>query len=650
MATGNGTIPNSISIDDLEKGERAILDMVHHDMWQNIATNLGVEDKDHRVRARHVAGRAIPQQEYDSMYREDPVFAKIVDGIPEHGTRKWIKVTAQMDEGDEGSDNVDSNFGADVLDALEDLDAQQRVFELWRLARLDGGAAMIIGADDGKEPEEPLDRERIKTVKHLNVVSRHEIFPSNMIEDITSPNFREPEFYMFTGRASMSTENGKNEVNSVVRSTPMLGTVRGKALEDLGAQRLHHSRVIRMRGIVVADSQSRSLQTGRDDATDTQFWGTPVVQRVYDDLRQYNSIFSHVEAGFKDLAQGIMGIKNLPELLATTKGNELLLRRMTLIALSASSFNMVLFDPDKESYEKRPGDFAGVDRILLRFMEKLSSAAEIPMTKLFGMPPAGMSTDDQSAEKTFNAAIANKQKLKLRKPLNRIIEALLHAKDGPTDGNVPEKWKVGFIPLDEPNESEQATTAKALAETDGLHLLNGTLDEVEVRSRLKNDPDQPYTLRADRDEAMEAMSEPLAAAEAGAMAQQLEIPVTGEAATGAGEAVAAGAPDTPSAPDTPGAVPTAGNVEAATEKDKLRLNGAQITSALEIVTNVANGIFPRQVGVEMLQQFLLVSPDDAARLMTGIETEAAKTVKTAGRNQPPPNGDGNGPEREAKEE
>ena len=263
MAAGDGSIPNSISIDDLDKGERAILDMVHHDMWQNIATNLGVENKDHRIRARYVTGRAIPRQEYDSMYREDPVFAKIVDGIPEHGTRKWIKVTAQMDEGEDGSDDVDSDFGADVLDALEDLDAQQQVFELWRLARLDGGAAMIIGADDGKNPEEPLDLERIKSVRHLNVVSRHEIFPSDLIEDINSPNFRDPEFYMFTGRAGLSKSENQQEVNTIVRSSPMQGTIRGNALEELGAQRLHHTRVIRMRGIVVADSQARSLQAGQ---------------------------------------------------------------------------------------------------------------------------------------------------------------------------------------------------------------------------------------------------------------------------------------------------------------------------------------------------------------------------------------------------
>lgn len=537
MASGNGNgVRPSISIDDLNKGEAAIFNMVHQDHWQNIATNLGVEGKDHRMAARYRAGRTIPQQEYDAMYLEDPVFAKIVDGIPEHGTRKWIKVTAQETEGDDGSDDVESDFGTMVLDALETLNAQQQMFELWRMSRLDGGAAMFLGADDGKKLDEPLDLKRIKSVKHLNVVTRFEIFPVDPITDITSPNFGEPEFYMFTGSAAVNS----SDATAIAKNTPAKGTARGRDLEAIGAQRIHHSRIIRMRGITISESSS-----GRSQNEDV-YWGTPIIQRVSDDLRQYNTIFGHVEAGFKDLSQGIMGIKNLPEILATAQGNELLLKRMTLIALAASSFNMVLFDPEHESYEKRTGAFAGVDSVLLRFMEKLSSAAEMPMTKMFGMAPAGLSTDDMSAEKTFNASIANKQKLKLRSPINRVIEALLHAKEGPTDGNVPEKWKHSFIPLDEPNEAEQATTDKTRAETDAIHLANGTLDEVEVRSRLANDPDQPYTLNAERSEAMEEMNNPLEQMEAEKEAKEIGLKAEAALEPGAKPPVEGATEDVPS--------------------------------------------------------------------------------------------------------
>lgn len=589
----------SISIDDLDKAITSIGGLVRQDIWQNIATGLGVENKDHRKSARYKHGREITRGEYDAMYIEDPVFAKIVDGIPEHGTRKWIKVTAQETEGEDGSNDVESDFAADVLSALEDLDAQQQIFECWRLSRLDGGAAIILGADDGKKAEEPLDLKSIKSLKHLNVVTRFEIFPIDIINDITSPFYREPMFYNFTGRGTLGTSAGEDD-QGVFRSTPMAGLQQGGE-GDVSLRRIHHSRVIRMRGINVTESQGRTLQgSSQTTSINQHLWGVPIVQRVYDDLRQYNTIFSHVEAGFKDLSQGIMGVKNLPEILSTTQGNELLLKRMALIALAASSFNMVLFDPEHESYEKRPGGFAGIDKVLLRFMEKLSSASEIPMTKLFGMPPAGLSADDQSAEKTFNASIANKQRRKLRDPLNRIVEALLNADDGPTGGQAPESWKVTFLPLDEPNEKEQAETDQTRAETDTAHLLNGTLTAMEVRSRMKNDPDQPYTLSTDRDEAMAELERPIDQTEAEKMAAQLRQP---------GE---------------PGADPIAAGQTVPTEQggvedlQKTALNGAQVEAALEMVRLVTVGELPKAAAEAMLVRFFNLEPTSATQIMASV--------------------------------
>lgn len=523
------TIERSLTIEDLDAATANLEAFIRTDTWQNLATSLGVEGKDHRLNSKFRRGREIQRQEYEGMYIEDPIFAKVIDQIPEHGTRKWIKVTAQDAEDDAGG-NVDADFSQNTLDALEDLDAQAQFFELWRLARLDGGSAMLIGADDGQMPDKELNLDRIKTVSHLNVVTRFEIFPTDIIEDITSPFFREPEFYMFTGKANARAAGivNRNTTNSM----------RKQALLGLGAQAIHHSRVIRMRGIILSESLDRTQGTS---VLEDFNWGTPFVQRVYDDLRQYNTIFGHVEAGFKDMSQGVFGYKNLAEILSTTKGNEKLLKRMTLIALAASTFNMVLIDPEFESYTKTTATFSGVESVLIRFMEKLAASAEIPMTKLFGLAPAGLSTDDKSGEKTFNASIANKQRRKLRKPINRVVDALLHAKDGPTSGSVPEKWKVTFIPLDEPNETENATRRKAEAETDTLLINSGQIDLVEARSRIKNDPESPYTLNSERDKALEEMNDPMTELEISKETAELGLAaLRGEPPEGGSDGAAAG--------------------------------------------------------------------------------------------------------------
>ncbi len=513
-------LANKLSVYDLENARENMTQFMRSDAWQNLTTNLGVEGKDHRVGARFQPGREVSRQEYEAMYIEDPLFARIVDGVPEHGTRRWIKITALDQTDDEGGDKIENDFSQDVMDALDKLDAQDQFFELWRLSRLDGGAAMIIPADDGQDPSEELNLKNIKSLEALNVVTRYEIFPTEINNDPTSPFFREPMFYTFTGKASARSAHiekpgDQRDQTAAGQRAP----AKSSGFDKLaGAQKIHHSRVIRMRGIVLSESLDRIQGTSqRDDFN----WGVPIVQRVIDDLRQYNSIFSHVEAGFKDMSQGVFGMKNLAELLSVTDSNQKLIDRMTLIALAASSFNMVLFDPEFESYEKRVSQFGGVDQVLMRFMEKLAGAAEMPLTKLFGLTPAGLSTDDEAGDRTFNATIASKQRKKLRKPISRLVEILLHAKEGPTDGVVPEKWKMQFVPLDEPNEKEDADRRKIEADTDAAHLLNGTLELHEARTRLRNDPDLPYTLDAQVDEAMQAAAEPMDPEEAAKIAAEL---------------------------------------------------------------------------------------------------------------------------------
>ena len=517
-----------LSVDDLKNARENLGAFMRTDAWENISTNLGVVGKDHRMASRFRRGRTITRQEYEAMYIEDPIFARIVDGVPEHGTRRWVKVTAVETSGEEGEEEVENDFSQDVMDALEDLEAQDQIFELWRLARLDGGAAMILPADDGQDPSEELNLDRIKSMEALNVLTRFEIFPTEINNDPTSPLFRQPMFYTFTGKASarsaqieQAPTDPKDQLASGQRSEKQEGLNK-----LIGAQRIHHSRVIRMRGIVLSESLDRTQGTAIQDDFN---WGTPIVQRVYDDLRQYNAIFGHTEAGFKDMSQGVFGMKNLSELLAVTDSNEALIARMTLIGLAASTFNLVLIDPEFESYEKRSAQFSGIDQVLIRFMEKLAAAAEIPMTKLFGMAPAGLSSDDESGDRTFNTSIASKQRKNLRTPLNRIVEILLHAKDGPTGGVVPESWKVQFVPLDEPNEGEEATRRKVQADTDAVHLLNGTLELHEIRSRVRNDADSPYTLDPKVDEALEAVAEEIDPAEAAKQAQGLGIKADPEA-------------------------------------------------------------------------------------------------------------------------
>lgn len=429
--------------------------LARHDGWQNIVTNLGIDGKDQRLNAAYRKRRKLINEiEIEDMYQEDPIFARIVDAIPEHATRRWIKI-----EGSLSGEKVDDSFGRSVLDALSALDAQSQCYELMRLDRLMGGAVMILGVDDNQDPAKPLNMKQIRSVKHLNVLSRFEIFPQGRDNNPMSPNYRQPEYYTFSGVAIGANTN---------------------------IQRIHYSRVIRLTGIQTT-LRSYNMREG---------WGLPVIERVYDTVRQFGTIYDYTESLFKDLIQGVMTIPGLDDMIASDSGNQLLIKRMQLINLAASAFNMVLLN-DNEKYERRVTSFGGIAEVMIRMMDKLCAVAEMPLSILFGQAPTGLSTDDKGGRTTFYDMIANHQRRLLRNPLARIIACVLAAKDGPTKGVMPAKWSFDFLPLTEPTEQETAATELVRVTADEKLIQNAVITPEEARTRLAADPRNPYLLDID---------------------------------------------------------------------------------------------------------------------------------------------------------
>ena len=520
------------------------------DGWQNLITGMGNTQKDPRLASRYVrrsglGGYGLDRDQIEAMYEEDPIFARIVDAIPENATRRWIRVQGTMDE----DGTADDDFGRSVLDALDELDAQGAFYELMRLDRLDGGAAMIIGADDGQSPDKPLNHEAIQRVAHLNVVSRWEIMPGPPVTDPSDPDFRKPEFYTFVGSAMMGDD-------------PMA--------------KIHHSRVIRLCGIKSSDR--RMLQN--------QGWGIPLADRLYESIRQFGTAYEYTEAMLKDMVQGVMTIEGLSDLIASEAGNELILKRLSVLHLAASAFNAVLLDKG-ETYERRTVSSGGVSDLLVRFMDKLAAVAQMPLSILFGQPPTGLSTDDKAGRATFYDSIATQQRRLLNKPINRVIEALLNAQDGPTGGQLPAQWAFDFLPLNEPSEKEEAETDLIKANVDQVLVNIGAITEAEARSRQANDPQSPYQLDLETGEAEAEVN-----AAVGADPQGLE----GLRAVEDPEAVAAS--------------------EAV---QQVALSGIQVTAAQGIVDAVSKGQLPFGSGLAMLQLFFGLSDEQATKIMAPVQ-------------------------------
>lgn len=536
--------------------QRVFAEAIRNDGWKNIATSIGVQEKDARLKSQFNFRDARARGEIEALYEQSGLFPLIVDRVPEHATRRWINVTGAQDN--EGK--PDKDFGRTLIEALEEVDAQGACFELMRLDRLYGGAAIINGADDGQTPDKPLDLKRVRKVHHLNVLSRWEIWPGEINRDVTSPNFRQPEYYTFTGASILS---------EVMRA-------------PLGS-RIHHSRVIRLRRHRIASELSMHGIEG---------WDLPIIERVYDAVRQYGMLLDYIEAMFQDLVQGVFKMKGLADAFSADQGDEVVLKRLQTIAFARSLLNMIALDED-ETYERRGQVPTGLSELVIRVMDYLAAVAEMPLSILFGQPPTGLSTDDESGRTAFYDSIANKQNRLLRPVINRIADAVIAAKEGPLKGKAPAQWSFEFRPLKEPTEAEDAERRGKEAETEERLILNNILTATEVRSKYVNDPRSPYQIDSSTDDAED---------ELGGGKIDPDNPELAKMLRGA----------------DPSAAPTGAVGAGAEDVQKTALNGAQVTSASEIVAQVARKELPRDSGVAQLMVFFNITAQDADRVMGSV--------------------------------
>ena len=63
-----------------------------------------------------------------------------------------------------------------------------------KLQRLYGGAGLVLLIDDGGQPEEPVELNRIRAIRGYIPLSRHELIP----EDVSITDYSRPSHYRIT--------------------------------------------------------------------------------------------------------------------------------------------------------------------------------------------------------------------------------------------------------------------------------------------------------------------------------------------------------------------------------------------------------------------------------------------------------------------
>ena len=417
--------------------------------FQNSSTGIGTP-RDKTTYGNYWAPWRIMDSELLAMFNGSAIAKRIVSALPEEMFRRGWEVRCR-DLQDDDIKILDKKAAALRLNEL--------LLEGAIWGRLFGGSMNIIGAEDGRNPDEELNENSIKTFHYINVVDRRFVWVQRYYSDMLSPKYGLPEIYLIT---------------NIVSHGGMYGTTNPPPGIRLAAVSIHESRCIRHDG-EKTDVLTRQQLAG---------WTWSVLQPCYDVLRRFDGAFNSVDNLLSDANQAVFKIKNLMEMIAQNQKDQLL-ARMQLVDFGRSVMRGIMVDADSEDFERKATTFTGIADLLDRQMMMIAAVAKMPVTKIFGRSPAGLNATGESDTRNWLDEVRSLQENELGPKLKRLYELMLKAKDSGVKKQRTKKgqdidFQIEFRPLFEPTEMEAADRGLKIAQRNQILIDEGVVTPEQV--------------------------------------------------------------------------------------------------------------------------------------------------------------------------
>ena len=372
----------------------------------------------------------------EAMYRGSWIVGQAIDSVAEDMTRAGITIK-----------------GSDDPDRIEKLQTQLNRLGVWgalldtiKWSRLYGGALafMVI---DGQDPSTPLALDTVTKdqFRGLKVYDRWQLQPdlNRIIQGGMDDGL--PEYYQVVSDVT----------------TGQLSTIN-----------IHYTRAIRLIGIQLPAYQ----------AIVEQLWGESVIERLYDRLIAFDT----ATAGASNLIQKahlrVVQIDKLREVLAAGgQAEENLLTMFHHMRLLQTNEGITLLDKE-DTFATNSYSFSGLSDMILQFGQQISGALGIPLVRLFGQSPAGLSSTGESDLRTYYDNIASQQESRLREGLTRLLRVLHRSTFG---DSAPENFDFDFVPLWQTSAKEKVDIAQAVVTTVSAALDSGIIDQATAMKELR---------------------------------------------------------------------------------------------------------------------------------------------------------------------
>jgi hypothetical protein len=351
-----------------------------------------------------------------------------------------------------------SGEGVKPLD-IKKIETEEQRTELWSDVRtaliwasVYGGGAIVMHINGQGDMSEELDVTKVKQgqLSHLTSLDRWELLPAQGIDfNPLSQNFGRSRYY--------------------------------RVATDTQGNLIHRSRIVFFNGRKMPIRITRQLWG----------WGDPEIQRWYKAITNSETLAAGIIEGVHQANIDVVATKGLKETLAMKDGEKKIKDRFMLLDYCKSLLNMAVIDGE-DVFSRNSFSFAGLPEIYNVFLQVLASATDIPVTRLLGSSPGGLSATGESDTRNYYDSIKSGQENNLKPKLNIIDQVLVRS----ALGYYPETLEYEFNSLWQLSEQEQAdldgTRVNTLATLIGIGVPENVvlLDAIEhglVKNLTKED-------------------------------------------------------------------------------------------------------------------------------------------------------------------
>lgn len=392
------------------------------DGFKNILKGLG-GDKDPRQNRIYQKGMDITQQIADDLYSFNWMAAKCVDIPVDDATKKWRNLLIP-----------DVKKKEDIEKIYKEFDVKGKVSQAMKWARTFGGSVIIMVVEGDQEEPLDLDNIAVGSLKNFLVLDRYQVTTDAEERDILSPNFGQPKYYMV----------------------------------NRGGQRIHHSRVVKFDG-----AKPTIYQAERND-----FWGLSIFAKLWEPIGDSQETTNSIAALIYESNIDVYRIAGFNALVATNE--KLALKRIEIAHRMKSVINGIVLDKEDE-YDKKTNTFTTLPEIDDRMVQKVTGAADIPITRFMGVAPAGENATGESDLRNYYDGVQSHQENDLRPKLD-VIDKVVLGNAGYND-----TFSYEFLPLQQMSEAEQADVDLKKAQRDQVYLDQDIIEPLDVLKQLEQE-------------------------------------------------------------------------------------------------------------------------------------------------------------------